>query len=182
MSEIITVSDKKDILNPNHRTFEEREKELQTISEAEAKRKEDEKKNKNFVMMYREHMPEMRWLMQKNGKAASILNFIIEHMDNKNALMASNAVFADYFDISTKTVQRCIKFLYDNGFVDILKSGTSNVYIVNHNVAWCSWDNQKKYSQFDGKILISATDNKDYEYRSQYDKFKQLRERENIKA
>jgi Fe2+ or Zn2+ uptake regulation protein len=126
-------------------------------------------------------MPEMRWLMQKNGTAASMLNFIMEHMDYNNALMASYQVFMDYFGISKPTVTRCISLLYENGFIDILKSGSSNVYVVNHDVVWCSWDNQKQYSKFDGKILISRTDNKDYEYRSQHDKFKQLRVRENIK-
>ena len=132
-------------------------------------------------MMYREYMPELRWLMKKSGLASSILNFIMEHMDNKNALMCSYKIFTDYFDVSNDTVRRCIKLLADNGFIDILKSGTSNVYIVNQEIAWNSWENQKKYCKFSGNILISATENKDYEYRSQFDRFKQLREREGIK-
>lgn len=139
------------------------------------------KKNSNFVMMYREHMPEMRWLTNKSGKASNILNFIMEHMDYQNALMCSYQVFIDYFGISKASVQRAIQLLKDNGFVDVLKSGTSNVYIVNSEVAWCSWDNQKKYCKFSGNILVSATENKDYEYRNQFEKFKSLRERENIK-
>lgn len=141
----------------------------------------EEQRNKNFVMMYRDHMPELRWLMKKSGIASSILNFIMEHMDNKNALCCSYQVFIDYFDISKDTVRRSIKLLKDNGFIDVLKSGTSNVYIVNDEVAWTSWENQKKYCKFQGNILISATENKDYYYRSQFDKFKELRERENIK-
>ena len=141
----------------------------------------EEQRNKNFVMMYRDHMPELRWLMKKSGIASSILNFIMEHMDNKNALCCSYQVFIDYFDISKDTVRRSIKLLKDNGFIDVLKSGTSNVYIVNDEVAWTSWENQKKYCKFQGNILISATENKDYYYRSQFDIFKALRERENIK-
>lgn len=141
----------------------------------------EEQRNKNFVMMYRDHMPELRWLMKKSGIASGILNFIMEHMDNKNALCCSYQVFIDYFDISKDTVRRSIKLLKDNGFIDVLKSGTSNVYIVNEEIAWTSWENQKKYCKFQGNILISATENKDYYYRSQFDKFKELRERENIK-
>ena len=134
----------------------------------------EEQRNKNFVMMYRDHMPELRWLMKKSGIASSILNFIMEHMDNKNALCCSYQVFIDYFDISKDTVRRSIKLLKDNGFIDVLKSGTSNVYIVNDEVAWTSWENQKKYCKFQGNILISATENKDYYYRSQFHKFKEL--------
>lgn len=148
-------------------------KELNDLSE--------EQKNNNFVMMYREHMPEIRWLMKTSGIASGILNFIMEHMDNKNALMCSQQVFVDYFGVSRPTVARAIKLLKDNGFIDILKSGTSNVYIVNQEIAWTSWNNSKKYCKFEGNILVSATENKDYHYRNQFNKFKELCERENIK-
>lgn len=147
----------------------------------EQEEQEKAKRNSNFVMMYREHMPEMRWLTNKSGKASNILNFIMEHMDYQNALMCSYQVFMDYFNISSDTVRRCINLLRENGFIDVLKSGTSNVYVVNQEIAWCSWDNQKRYCKFSGNVLISATENKDYEYRSQFEKFKSLRERENIK-
>lgn len=140
-----------------------------------------EKKNSNFVMMYRDHMPELRWLMQKSGIASSILNFIMEHMDNRNALSCSYQVFIDYFKVSKDTVRRSINILKENGFIDVLKSGTSNVYIVNQDIVWCSWDNQKQYCKFSGNILISKTENVDYYYRNQFDKFKELRKRENIK-
>lgn len=177
----ISVSDDKNILNQNSMGFEERQKDLELQDKLKTEQEEQEKKNHNFIMMYRNFMPEMRWLMKKSGIASSILNFIMEHMDNKNTLMCSYNVFIDYFEISKPTVTRAIKILYDNGFIDILKSGTSNVYIVNHEIAWTSWENQKKYCKFDGKILISQKENKDYVYKSQYNKFKQLREREKIK-
>lgn len=154
---------------------------IKVEEQKEAENREKAQKNSNFVMMYREHMPEMRWLTNKSGKASNILNFIMEHMDHQNALMCSYKVFEDYFGFSTSTVTRNIKLLKDNGFIDILKSGTSNVYIVNKEVAWSSWDNQKKYCKFSGNVLISATENKDYEYRTQFEKFKTLREREKIK-
>lgn len=141
----------------------------------------ENQKNHNFVMMYRDHMPEVRWLMKKSGIASSILNFIMEHMDNNNALCCSYQVFIDYFDISKDTVRRSIKLLKDNGFIDVLKSGTSNVYIVNEDVAWTSYRDEKKFCKFKGNILVCATENKDYYYRSQFDRFKELRERENIK-
>lgn len=157
-------------------------REIEIEKEREQKQVEIARKNTNFVMMYREHMPEVRWLMKKSGIASSILNFIIEHMDNKNTLSCSYQVFMDYFEVSKDTIRRSINLLKENGFIDILKSGTSNVYIVNQDIAWSSWDNQKKYCKFNGNILISATENKDYFYRSQFDKFKELRKKENIKG
>ena len=158
-----------------------RKAELEAEEQAEQVKLEEAKKNRNFVQVYRENMPELRWLMAKSGIASSLLFFIMEHMDNKNALACSYAVFQDYFKVSKPTITRAISLLKDNGFIDILKMGTSNVYIINYEIAWSSWANQKQFAKLDGTILVSKKENKDYEYRSQFDKFKALRQRENIK-
>ena len=103
--------------------------------------------------------------------------FICEHMDGYNALMASYQVFMDYTGKGRTTCSNAIKYLYDNGYVDILKSGTSNVYIINQAIAWTSYGNQKQYCKFNGNILISASENKDYYYRHHSAKIKALEER-----
>lgn len=155
--------------------------EIKAQQEEEAAAHEEKKKNHNFVQLYREAMPELRWLMNKSGIASSILFFILEHMDHKNALVCPHSVFMDRFEVSRTTVYRAINLLVDNGFLDKLKTGNTNMYIVNTEVAWSSWANQKEFAKFDGNVLVSKKDNKDYEYRSQAEKFKALRERENLK-
>jgi len=59
--------------------------------------------------------------------------------------------------------------------------GTSNVYLVNQDLAWTNHNSKKKFAKYDGKILVSKKENKDYEYRSQFDRFKSLKERKNLK-
>jgi len=59
---------------------------FQEEDEQNEEEKEKAKKNKNFVQVYRQNMPELRWLMAKSGIASSLLFFILEHMDNKNYL------------------------------------------------------------------------------------------------
>ena len=137
--------------------------------------------NNNFIMLFREHMPELRWLQLRHPTAKLILDFIMEHMDERNALVCSQKVFTEYFNINRATVTRNVKVLKDNGFIDVVKSGTTNVYITNTEVAWTSYGNQKEYCKFDGKVLISKTDNLDYHYRSQKEKLKALRIKEGIK-
>lgn len=159
-----------------------RMKELEEQEKNKEEKREETKKNSNFVQIYRQNMPELRWLMAKSGIASSILFFIYEHMDGKNALACSYAVFEDYFEVSKPTITRALKLLRENGFIDVLKMGTCNVYIANEEVAWTSWENQKEYSRFNGNMLISRKENKDYAYRSQFEKFKTLRTRENIKG
>lgn len=145
------------------------------------KEQEDKKKNHNFIQLYRDNMPELRWLMSNHNFASSLLFFILEHMDNRNALACSYSVFEDYFGKSRSTVYRSIKLLEENGFLNVLKMGTSNVYVVNENLAWSDSNDKKKFTKYDGKILVSKKENKDYEYQSQFDRFKALRERENLK-
>lgn len=155
--------------------------EIEDEKEQEEKEREEEEKNTNFIQLYREHMAEVRWLMANHQFASSLLFFILEHMDNRNALACSYAVFEDYFGKSKMTIYRGIKTLQENGFLDVLKMGTSNVYVVNHELAWTDKNPYKKFAKYDGKILVSKKENKDYQYRSQFDRFKSLRERENLK-
>ncbi|HDP4869955.1 TPA: replication/maintenance protein RepL, partial [Pseudomonas aeruginosa] len=86
---------------------------------------EEKKKNHNFIQLYRDNMPELRWLMANHNFASSLLFFILEHMDNRNALACSYAVFEDYFGKSRSTVYRAVKLLEENGFLNVLKMGTS---------------------------------------------------------
>lgn len=158
-----------------------REQELREEQEAERALREEAKKNRNFVQLYRNNLPELRWLILESGIATRILFFIMEHMDNKNALVCSYAIFEEHFGISKPTITRAIKLLKDNGFIDTLKVGTSNVYIMNHEVSWSSWENQKQYSLFNGKVLVSRKENKDYDARNQIERFKALRQNETLK-
>ena len=72
----------------------------------------------------------------------------MEHIDCHKALCCFYSVFMKYFDISKEIVIRVIKFLKDNGFIDVLKSGTFNVYIVNHEVAENSYGEDKEMCKF----------------------------------
>jgi hypothetical protein len=136
--------------------------------------------NKNFVQHYRDTYVEMRWLARESVIAHDVFLFILEKMDKKNALVCSAAVFEDYFGKSRSSIYRAIKLLYDNGFVNIVKSNTTNVYIANPKVVWTSWDDGKQYAQFDAVTLISYRENKDYDSESQFKKFSTIRQRHNI--
>lgn len=155
--------------------------ELDKTEEQKQEEQEEKAKNHNFIQLYKDNMPELRWLSMNHAFAHGLLFFILEHMDNRNALACSYAVFEDYFGKSRSTIYRGVKTLEENGFLDVLKMGTSNVYIVNENLAWTDKNTNKKYAKYDGKILVSKKENKDYQYRNRFDKLKSLKERENLK-
>ena len=135
---------------------------------------EDTKKNTDFVQLYRKHMSEIRWLARTNALACEIFLFIIEHMDRTNALACSYSVLEDYTGKSKSSVTRAIKVLRENGFLSILKMGNCNVYVINQEVAWTSYGENKDFCKFNGNIIVSKKENKDYAYTSNFDKIKKL--------
>lgn len=140
------------------------------------KEQTETEKNGNFVQFYRPHLTEVTALAKANPVALELFLFICEHMDGYNALMCSYQVFVDYTGKSRQTCSKAIKHLYDNGYIDILKSGTSNVYIINQEIAWTSWSTSKQYCQFNGNILVSAKENQDYFYKNNSKHYKKLDE------
>lgn len=118
--------------------------------------------NEDFVMFFRNHMTELRWLAKENPTAYAIFMFLCEHMDRGNGIICPSTLLEEYFNISKRTVQRAIKHLNDNGFICIMKVGTSNAYIINPSIAWTSKKEGIEYCQFDGTFLIDRKQNLDY--------------------
>lgn len=120
------------------------------------------KKNSNFVQVYRENMKEIRWLIANHPTASELLFFLMEHMDHYNALAASTKVLEERLGRSRSTISRAVKVLKDNGYIGVLKIGTANVYVVQPDLAWTSWNNKKEYCKFTGNMLVSRKENQDY--------------------
>ena len=81
-------------------------------------------------------------------------------MDKYNAVVCSYKVFQEALGIGQATVARSVKYLKDNGFLYIYKSGTSNVYVANKNLVWNSWGNNQEYCEFPANIVLSKANKK----------------------
>ncbi|MGL5647181.1 MAG: helix-turn-helix transcriptional regulator [Clostridium sp.] len=119
-------------------------------------------KFKNFYQINKEHSNKLIALAMKNPKAHGLLLFILDNMDGLNALQCSSVVFQEALGMSRTTIYRLIKFLEENGFIAILKSGTNNVYVVNDDLAWSSWGNNKKYCKFPATVILSGSENSEF--------------------
>ena len=117
------------------------------------------KGNKDFVMMYRRFIGQIADLGTEDPQALRVLLFLVRHMDTKNALAAPMALISDMLGLSRQTVSAKIKFLSDNGWISIYKLGRQNVYIVNPDVVWTAYGDQKSYCKFDAKVMLSGEDN-----------------------
>lgn len=162
----ITVSSKKDVLNFNSKTFKEREAELakQKKAEEEAAKLAKNSPFSRWTQFNLEHTKDMMWLALKHPKAHAILLFLVDQMDNYNAVVCSYKVLQDVLDVGQATIARNVKILKENGFVSVLKSGTSNVYTINDSVYWKSWGNKRQYSKFPANVVLSL-DEQDDQYK-----------------
>ena len=120
-----------------------------------------EDKNQDFIQLYRGNLDNLVALSQ-NKQAFDLFMLLMKHMDGMNALTASYKVLTEILGISDSTLKRAIKYLKDNGYLCVLKSGTSNVYVINPDIAWTSYGYQKQYCKFQSNLLLSSTENHEY--------------------
>lgn len=120
------------------------------------------RENKDFVMYFRPFMDELTRMAGENYTAYKLFQFFCKNMDGTNALVVSMNALSEIMDTSTKTVQRAVKYLKDNGWVCVMKSGTSNVYIVNPDVAWTSYADQKATCSFQANVILCGSENAEY--------------------
>lgn len=180
MGQEIIVGHTKDVLSPNSMSFEEREQQLREQEESErlARKKMKDSPFSNFYQFNREHSKEMIWLATTHPKASGILLFLLDQMDNYNAVMCSYKVIQEALGMSLSSVQRSIRVLKECGFITIYKSGTSNVYAVNKNLAWSSWGTNYRYAKFEAKIIISESEQEQDAPEVDFDKPKVLKIKE----
>ena len=146
-------------------------------AEKAKKQHEEDKKNSDFVQVYRNHIEQIAELGAENATALKLLLFFIKHMDGSNALCVSNIALQEVFGYSKQTICKNIKYLKDNGWICVLKSGTANIYIVNPEVAWTSYGYQKQYCKFNATVFLSESENTEYlKNKRAFNKFKTIDE------
>ena len=133
----------------------------------------DQKKNVDFVQISRKNMAALRKMALENPTAMSLFMFLSQYMDYSGAVICSQTVLQEALNKSRKSIYSAIKYLRENNFIEVLKSGTANVYALNYEVVWSSWNTSKKYAAFKGNILLSKTENQDFE-----DRLKKIRRNE----
>lgn len=156
MGEII-VCEKPNILN-SQVNFDEREKQIKECQ----KKEEKELKNSPYYEWAQLNLDTITLnamtKLANNSVAMKIFLFLTKHMDGYNAVMASYKVIIEALELSKATVARGIKYLEENHFIHIMKSGTSNVYILNPQIVWKSWGNNMKYCEFPINIVLAQSE------------------------
>ncbi len=141
-------------------TFADRARQLEEQEEEARKAEKEAKKSpfNNFVQVNLDYTNQIIQLARTSSKAAQVFAFLVEHMDGYNALVCSFAVIQEALDMSRASAARAVKVLKDSKFIDIKKSGTTNVYLINSELVWKSWGTNYKYAEFNAKVLIAESE------------------------
>ena len=120
------------------------------------------KGNIDFVQIYRSHMPFTRELAMKEPKAFALFWYLVEQMDKENALIISKETLSELQQCSVRTITRQLEILKKEKFIDVIKSGVSNVYLINASIAWTSDGTRKQYAKFRAQVVVSEKEQQDF--------------------
>jgi hypothetical protein len=129
------------------------EKEVTDFQTGEVKRL-----NNDFVQLYTDKIPVLLDIMRENRTAGNLFLWLIQHMDNRNALVVSQQALSEALGLGRTTVHYAVNFLKERKAMTVLKSGTTNIYVVNAQIAWKSTANGKDYALFDAAVYIASSE------------------------
>lgn len=113
--------------------------------------------NTDFTQLY-DNSAGLMIKLADNPTAMKLFWWIISHMDRKNALVVSQSALAEQLECTDRTIRNALADLKLKKVLTILKSGNTNVYCVNANIAWKGNADDKKYAQFEATVFLSASE------------------------
>lgn len=146
----------------NDMTYAQRQKDLELQEKAKQEEKEREKHSPYKVFGQLNLDPECgkarRAIIKESPIAAQVWDFLIEKADKHNAVVCSSKVLEEALGYCRASISKAVKVLKDMNFIDVKKSSTTNVYLLNKQLVWKSWGKNYKYAEFDAKVIISESE------------------------
>ena len=117
-------------------------------------------KNKNpndFVMVTRGYWSEIRSLARRMPVAFDLLTLLTERMDKANAVVVSQVTLQELLGKGRTTIHKAIRLLEDEKWLQVVKIGTANAYVVNSKVVWRDHSG-KRFGSFFAEVIVSETE------------------------
>ncbi len=114
--------------------------------------------NSNFVQLYVDKLDLIIEMTGENKTAVQVFTWILQHMDTRNALVVSYSALSEALGISERTAKYAISYLKEKKALAVVKSGNTNIYAVNAQIAWKADARGKKYALFDAAVYISGAE------------------------
>lgn len=127
---------------------------------ADVDRKTGEIKLKSppFYQFYKKTFPRINELLAENALSVRIFMFMVDQMASNNSLTISYKAMEEVFGKSRRTLSRSIKLLVDYKFVEIRKSGNSNIYCINAKIVWAQSRKNIKHAKFNSTVYLTSSE------------------------
>lgn len=103
-------------------------------------------------------------LIAEAPKAAQLMHLLVARIGEHNAVVISQKNLIRLMGASRPTVQRAVKKLRDDLWVEVRQigdRGTTNAYIINDRIAWRGKRDGIRYSLFSAAVVISDDEQPD---------------------
>lgn len=153
--------------NPISRIVEIKNKEIAEIIAYNERKKSPYRK---WVQVNHDAYKEEDWLMKNSPAAYRILRFLVLNMDKYNAVICSYKVMQEKLGYSRTTVADAVRVLKEHNYINVVRTGGSNVYMINKHLYWNSWGSNYAYAKFSANVIISASEQeKEFQEELQFD-------------
>ena len=112
------------------------------------------KSNIDFVQLQRSEMRLIAELGAKSSTALDVLMTLGQAMDKSNAVMMSYETMSLITGKSRSTLSQAISLLKEDNWIETIKVGTANAYVLNSAVLWTDRGN-KKFTAFSAQIITT---------------------------
>lgn len=116
---------------------------------------EVEEVNANFVQVYIDKLDLIIEMTSENPTAVKVFTWLLKHMDRRNALVVSQQALSEALLVTRQTIHNSIGYLKQKKAIAVFKSGNTNIYAVNAQIAWKSTASGKRYAMFDALVYIT---------------------------
>lgn len=116
--------------------------------------KQIKKDPKDFTMITRGYIRDMRELSKRNPSAFQLLMILVERMNKANAVVISQATLGQILGYTRQTIYTAAKLLEAENWLQVVKVGTANAYVLNSKVVWRTHSDQR-YGSFFAEVIVS---------------------------
>lgn len=138
-------------------SHEDRAAELRREDEKRKKQRKTAVKNHDFYMVFKAGGSKfLRDLISESAVAARLYLYLAENINRQNAVVASGRTLAKCLEVHESQISKALTLLAERGYLVRLKTGGSNILVLNPDVIWNSWSSGKSTCWFhDVSVLVS---------------------------
>ena len=115
------------------------------------------KDHHDFTMVTRGYWSDLRNLARRMPAAFEVLTLITERMSKSNALVISQATLCELLGYGRTTIHKAVRLLEDEKWLQVVKVGTANAYVVNSKVMWRDHSG-KRFGSFFAEVVVSESE------------------------